>query len=91
MIKLSRYNFVIPRYETTEADKDRAIRLGKALKDAKGKKELSIQQISSRSGVPYQTVRAILSGKSAGPSLFHVAGIAAALDVKLDKLVRAVE
>lgn len=72
-------------------DKDRAIRLGRALKAEKLKKELSIQQISSQSGIPYVTVRAILNGQSAGPNFFYIAALADVLEVKLDKLVRTVK
>ena len=61
------------------------------MKDAKREKKLSIQQLSSQSGIAYQTVRAILSGRSAGPSFFYVAELAAVLDVKLDKLARTVK
>ena len=47
---------------------------------------MSIHDLSKESGVHYETVRAVMSGKSVGPSFFIVADLARALKLRLDGL-----
>ena len=47
---------------------------------------MSVQDLSTRSTVPYETVRSLLKGKSVGPSFFLVADLAKALGKRLDDL-----
>lgn len=68
------------------ADRARTERLIAALDTARGKQRLSVHDLSTASGVHYETVRAVLGGKSAGPSFFIVADLARALLVPLEQL-----
>lgn len=70
------------------ADRVRAERLVANLVTARHKRGLSVQELSTESGVHYETVRAVLGGKSAGPSFFIVADLARALRVPLEQLDR---
>lgn len=76
----------MPRKRILNEQRERAARLGIALTQKKAEGGLSIQEIATQSGVGYQTVCALLAGKSAGPSFFLVADLAAALRVPLDTL-----
>lgn len=67
-------------------DRVRAERLVAVLDAARGKRRLSVQELSSASGVHYETVRSVLGGKSAGPSFFIVADLARALELQLEQL-----
>ena len=49
---------------------------------------MSVQDLSTNSNVRYETIRALLAGKSVGPSFFLVADLAAALDVELDEIAK---
>lgn len=74
------------RREIEESERVRAERLVTALSAARDKRRLSVQELSTASGVHYETVRSVLGGKSAGPSFFIVADLARALQVPLDQL-----
>ena len=50
--------------------------------------DLSVDDLSKESNVHYETVRALLAGKSVGPSFFLVADLAKALEVQLDELAK---
>ena len=50
------------------------------LKNMKSEQNLTLQQISSASGVPLSTVNRILSGQTENPSFRDVAAIVAAMD-----------
>ena len=50
------------------------------LKNMKSEQNLTLQQISSASGVPLSTVNRILSGQTENPSFRDVAAIVAAID-----------
>ena len=54
------------------------------LKNMKSEQNLTLQQISSASGVPLSTVNRILSGQTENPSFRDVAAIVAAMDGSLD-------
>jgi hypothetical protein len=69
-----------------DASRTRAESLAVALAGAKDQQRLSVQDLSTASGVHYETVRSLLAGKSAGPSFFIVADLARALEVPLDRL-----
>jgi hypothetical protein len=47
-----------------------------------------VQDLSTSANLRYETVRALLGGKSVGPSFFLVVDLAKALDVSLDELAR---
>ena len=84
---LYQYNNGIPRHKTTKKDERRAKKLGVSLTKKKIEQNMSVQALSTRSDVPYETVRSLLKGKSAGPSFFLVADVAKVLDKRLDDLV----
>ncbi len=69
-----------------EADRIRAERLVASLANARDARGWSVHDLSTASGVHYETVRAVLSGRSAGPSFFTVADLARALRVPLEQL-----
>ncbi len=52
----------------------------------KSEQNLTLQQISSASGVPISTVNRILSGQTENPSFRDVAAIVAAMDGSLDAI-----
>ena len=52
------------------------------LKNMKSEQNLTLQQISSASGVPLSTVNRILSGQTENPSFRDVAAIVAAMDAR---------
>ena len=56
------------------------------LKNMKSEQNLTLQQISSASGVPVSTVNRILSGQTENPSFRDVAAIVAAMDGSLDAM-----
>ena len=56
------------------------------LKSMKSEQNLTLQQISSASGVPLSTVNRILSGQTENPSFRDVAAIVAAMDGSLDAI-----
>ncbi|WP_432484129.1 helix-turn-helix domain-containing protein [Kineococcus esterisolvens] len=68
-----------------EEARERGRRLGELLRRARG--ELTVVQVSARSGVPAETLRKIEAGRVPTPAFFTVAALAAALDVPLDELV----
>lgn len=69
-------------------ERQRAVRLAASLEQRKSERDISIQDLSAQSGVRYETVRALLSGRSAGPSFFLVADLAIALGATLDDLAQ---
>lgn len=56
------------------------------LKNMKSEQNLTLQQISSASGVPLSTANRILSGQTENPSFRDVAAIVAAMDGSLDAI-----
>ena len=56
------------------------------LKNMKSEQNLTLQQISSASGVPLSTVNRILSGQTENPSFRDVAAIVATMDGSLDAI-----
>lgn len=56
------------------------------LKNMKSEQNLTLQQISSASGVPLSTVNRILSGQTENPSFRDVAAIVAAMVGSLDAI-----
>jgi DNA-binding phage protein len=76
------------RRAVTAEDRRRAELLAEVLRVEKDERRLSVQAIADESQVGYETVRAVLSARSSGPSFFLVADIARALHVRLDVLDR---
>lgn len=76
------------RNRATDDDRRRAAQLADFLVRKKKEAKLSVQDLSTNSNVRYETIRALLAGKSVGPSFFLVADLAAALDVKLDEIAK---
>jgi hypothetical protein len=74
------------RRAVTAEDRRRAELLAEVLRVEKENRRLSVQAIADESEVGYETVRAVLSARSSGPSFFLVADIARALSVGLDDL-----
>lgn len=56
------------------------------LTSAQDRKGLSVDELSKASGVHYETVRAVLGGRSAAPNFFIIADLARALKLRLDGL-----
>jgi hypothetical protein len=84
-----RYSFTSMGRRTVDAtDRARAVRLVTALDAARDRAGWSVHELSLESGVHYETVRAVLAGRSAGPSFFIVADLARALHLPLDRLDR---
>jgi transcriptional regulator with XRE-family HTH domain len=76
----------VARRNLTDAEKERAERLAAALRRMKAEENASVSELAQRAGVGYETVRALLAAKSAGPSFFLVADLARALNAGLDEL-----
>ena len=76
------------RRALADVDRSRASRLREALETERRARRLSINDLAVDSAVHYETVRAVLGGKSAGPSFFIVADLARALGLSLDELAR---
>lgn len=68
-----------------EEARERGRRLGEILRAARG--ELTVPQLSARSGVPAETLRKIEAGRIPTPAFFTVAALAGALDLSLETLV----
>ena len=76
------------RRKATDRDRYRAKRLGNSLSARQAELDISIQDLSTRSNVRYETVRLLLAGKRVSPSFFLVADLAEALGMKLEELAR---
>ncbi|HUY24613.1 MAG TPA: helix-turn-helix transcriptional regulator [Candidatus Saccharimonadales bacterium] len=76
------------RRSIDEADRRRTQGLVAELIAARDRIGLSIDALSKTSGVHYETVRAVLGGRSAAPNFFIVADLARALKVRLEALDR---
>jgi transcriptional regulator with XRE-family HTH domain len=69
----------------TEQDRERGIRLGAALRAARG--ERSGVEVAAAAGISVETLRKIEHGRVPTPAFFTVAAIARAVDVPLEALV----
>lgn len=74
------------RRSINDSSRVRAELLAAFLSGARDQRQLSVQDLSTASGVHYETVRSLLAAKSAGPSFFIVADLARALEVPLEQL-----
>ena len=74
------------RRATSPEERARTERLVAQLDAARSKRTLSVHDLSTASGVHYETVRAVLGGRSAGPSFFIIADLARALQLPLEQL-----
>jgi transcriptional regulator with XRE-family HTH domain len=79
----------MPRRATSDENRRRAELLASVLGERKTAGKLSVQEIADESGLGYETVRALLSAKSAGPSFFLVVDLARALKVSLKHLAES--
>jgi transcriptional regulator with XRE-family HTH domain len=68
----------------TEQDRERGIRLGEALRAARG--ERSGVEVAAAAGISVETLRKIEHGRVPTPAFFTVAAIARAVDIPLDAL-----
>ena len=69
----------------TEAERERGIRLGAILRDARGERPAT--EVAAASGVPVDTLRKIESGRIPTPAFFTVVALARELDLPLERLV----
>jgi lambda repressor-like predicted transcriptional regulator len=76
------------RRAVDDTDRRRTEGLVAELSTARSRSGLSIDSLSKESGVHYETVRAVLAGRSTAPNFFIVADLARALKVGLDGLDR---
>lgn len=76
------------RRAVNQTDRRRMEGLVAELRGARDRLGLSIDGLSKSSGVHYETVRAVLAGRTAAPNFFIVADLARALKVGLDGLDR---
>ena len=74
------------RRQLGEADRVRVEGLVAELSAARERKGVSVYDLAIASGVHYETVRAVLSGRSVGPSFFTVADLARTLKVSLARI-----
>jgi len=74
------------RAGATLADRQRARRLGAILDNQRKALGWSIRELSDLANVEYETTRAILAGRSVGPSYFLVTALAIALGNDLHAL-----
>lgn len=75
------------RRSLTPEERARGERLGALLRQARGQR--SMVEVAAASGVPVETLRKIEAGRIPTPAFFTVAALAAAVDLPLDRLVRA--
>jgi transcriptional regulator with XRE-family HTH domain len=75
------------RIPLTPSDRERGERLGRLLRDARGRR--SIVEVAGAAGISAETLRKIETGRIPTPAFFTVAALAAALELSLDCLVAA--
>jgi transcriptional regulator with XRE-family HTH domain len=68
----------------TDEDRERGLRLGQALRAARG--ERSGVEVAAAAGISVETLRKIEHGRVPTPAFFTVAAIARAVDIPLDAL-----
>ena len=73
------------REALTEQERARGRALGVALRRLRG--DMTVRELSARSGLAQETIRKIERGAVPTPALFTVAALSKALDVSLDSLV----
>jgi transcriptional regulator with XRE-family HTH domain len=72
------------RVPLTSADRERGVRLGAALRDARGSR--SIGEVASAAGISAETLRKIETGRIPTPAFFTVVALAAELGLPLTTL-----
>ncbi|MGI5126351.1 helix-turn-helix domain-containing protein [Pseudonocardia sp. CA-107938] len=77
------------RVPLTPADRERGEKLGRLLRDARGAR--SIGEVAVAAGISPETLRKIETGRIPTPAFFTVAALAVALELPLDRIVRATE
>jgi transcriptional regulator with XRE-family HTH domain len=68
----------------TDEDRERGVRLGEALRAARG--DRSGVEVAAAAGISVETLRKIEHGRVPTPAFFTVAAIARAVDLPLDAL-----
>jgi transcriptional regulator with XRE-family HTH domain len=71
----------------TPEERARGERLGATLRAARGRR--SMTDVALASGVPVETLRKIEAGRIPTPAFFTIVALAAALELPLERLVRA--
>lgn len=77
------------RTPLTGPERERGERLGRLLREARA--DRSMVEIAAAAGISVETLRKIERGRIPTPTFFTVAAIAAAVDLSLDAVCRAVE
>lgn len=72
------------RVPLTPADRERGVRLGAMLRDARGVR--SIGEVAAAAGISAETLRKIETGRIPTPAFFTVTALASALNIPLDSL-----
>ncbi|MBV9484833.1 MAG: helix-turn-helix transcriptional regulator [Frankiaceae bacterium] len=76
----------MPRKRTTDQERRRGADLGRRLARRRG--ALSQEHVARTAGISVEALRKVEQGHVAGPSVFLVVDVAAAIDATLDDLVR---
>ncbi len=72
------------RVPLTPSDRERGVRLGRLLRDARG--ERSIVEVAGAAGISAETLRKIETGRIPTPAFFTVAALATTLGLSLDAM-----
>ena len=75
------------RVPLTTSDRERGVRLGRLLRQARG--DRSIVDVANAAGVSAETLRKIETGRIPTPTFFTVAALAVTLGLSLDAVVDA--
>ena len=75
------------RVPLTPSDRERGVRLGRLLRQARG--DRSIVDVASAAGISAETLRKIETGRIPTPAFFTVAALALTLGLSLDALISA--
>jgi transcriptional regulator with XRE-family HTH domain len=68
----------------SKQDRERGIRLGELLREARG--DRTTVEVASQAGISVETLRKIEHGRVPTPAFFTVVAIARAIDVPIDSL-----
>jgi transcriptional regulator with XRE-family HTH domain len=77
------------RPRVDDRQRARAQRLGRRLTDSREQRNLSQEQLAREADVSIDTLRSVEQHRTAAPSFFLVAALAAPLQLSLDELARA--
>ncbi|GAB3480502.1 helix-turn-helix domain-containing protein [Amycolatopsis cihanbeyliensis] len=77
------------RVPLTDQERERGLRLGAVLREARGKR--SMVEVADQAGISVETLRKIETGRIPTPAFFTVAAVADAVGLPLDGLRSAVD